>query len=298
MKELLKKISESKALALAQMTGVSVVRVEKLLRVDIDESATPYEKSTDKDYSLFEQVHFSDEYTKLYRATLYDYGVEIDGELMRNVAAYSSRELEYRIDSISRDEACVQLRGSANTNAAFLASATPVAMFDIVGLSNDAADKLTFLSELVLEGYVLEETGNLKTSFFTYFSAIETLTSEFIEIFKKSIPKELHHATEHLALDEKLRIVARINVKELEKIALWGGLMESFKKVKDIRNDIAHGTRQTKVTQEDVDQCFICLATIYALLKKKCERFKDVRDHLYPKAMRQRLPKDFDTGTR
>lgn len=292
MQNLLKKITESKTLALAQLARLSAVRVEKTLHMIPDEAATPYEKSIEKNYALFERVNFSDSYSRLFNATLHDFGLRLhEDKLTRKVMPYGTKELEYDINALLPDEAVVEMRGSVRGDVSVLSSNYPVAIFDIIGLTTSAAKKLDFLETLILEGFALEESGNRKTSFFTYFSAIETLCATFLESFKTSIPKELHHAAEHLALDDKLRIIVRLNVAEPDKIALWGGLMGSFKGVKGMRNDIAHGTKQTDVGQEDVDLCFMCLATLYALLKGKCKTFTDVRRFLYPKA--QALPSDF-----
>ncbi|RAN45533.1 hypothetical protein RB25_17350 [Herbaspirillum rubrisubalbicans] len=290
-------LRKSQQTAISTITGAWFYRIDKALNLDTDEQSTPYEKAIAKDYALTERIDLSEEYSEIYEVVLRDYGFDIDGdgkELVRNTGY--RRDLAYDIDAHTVRDNHLTLRGSIFEEIGSLGGMNPTAVLDIFALSQDDAKKQSFLQQLILEGYVLECQTHLKTGYFTYFSAIETLVAEYIEDFKKSIPTELHHATEHLSLDEKIKIVARrVLGGDLKTIPLWGEFMELFKSVKDLRNSIAHGSKPVDVTQKNVEDCFMCLATLYALLREKKQTFDEVRQYLFPKqtSSSRKIPTDF-----
>ncbi|PTT01737.1 hypothetical protein [Pseudomonas sp. HMWF006] len=82
----------------------------------------------------------------------------------------------------------------------------------------------------------MEKRGDVKLSFFTYFTELEAFITLELEYYKKGLHPELYHALEHLSIDEKIRIATKeacmIEIEDLKKISVWGNLMEELKKTK------------------------------------------------------------------
>lgn len=73
---------------------------------------------------------------------------------------------------------------------------------------------------------------------------------------------------------EKLRHVVKRNLLGnpggLNKVKIWGDVVERFNLITETRNAIAHITKIAAITQIDVDVCFSILAIIIAIVRDQC----------------------------
>ncbi|TOB56877.1 hypothetical protein, partial [Vibrio parahaemolyticus] len=109
------------------------------------------------------------------------------------------------------------------------------------------------------------------------------LVASYLENYKSSIHSELHYSLEHLALDDKVRIICKeaYGISTFTNVQLWGEFMNIFKKVKSKRNEIAHAKSNVVVDSEDLDNIVYCLCNLIAILEVSAHDFNDVRKHIF-----------------
>lgn len=296
---LFERIKESKLPALINIAMLSTSRVRRPLHLNLQENVTPFDRGNHQDCALYESFDFSKEYKYLCEVELRDYGISDDhagpdDEHIRDLGDYKRSELSYEISEVNEKNRVIKLTGSLYGDIMEIsARGNWGAVFDIAGITVKDAGELTIFQELLIEAYSLEGQGNLKLALFTYFSAFESLVASTLENYRVTIPVELHYALEHLSLDQKVRVTARtlqFPHLDLESIPLWAALMEPLSTVKSIRNKIAHAKEKVEVTQEEVDQCFLCISIFHSFIKYKDQDIDQVRKRLYPK---NALPADF-----
>jgi len=287
MKLLEKAILKDKLPALSLILGMKSYKVESSLGLENDEDATPFEKSEEKRYVLKESIYLSDEFKYILDVELTDYGYKIDSvdEFGKMISDYSE-DLFYEIDVLDLKEGIIHLKGIVYGDILSLSSGQDfAAVLCVTGLKEkDLKDQISLFQELIMEAYSLEISGNEKMSFFSYFSAIEALLTESLELFKPHLYGELHEALERLIVDDKIRIACKeaLNLRDLNRVKLWGQFMGEFKIVKKIRNDIAHGKRNEPISHQEVNKCFLCLSVLFSVINDKCVEFDQVRKYLFP----------------
>lgn len=283
---LLEEIAGSKMSPMFEIAGVNLHIRTILLGLDIDEDATPFEKSSEKDYSLIETICLDDKYRYLLDVILIDYGYEFDDQEVLERQVSESSEIEYRIADINPKSNSVQLKGNVYGDILHLGSCGDFkAKLGIVGVSLNDSKSLLLHQELMIEGYILEKENNIKMAFFTYFTAIEAYLNLELTSIKKQIFSELHHALEYLDLKNKMRIFAksRLGTNDLNKIKLWGDLLGVFGNVKNKRDSIAHGKSHDVILMDDVNHCFFLVAVLVSIGKSGFSDFNKIKHQLYPK---------------
>lgn len=261
------------------LTGAICEEITKDVSFDIDDSITPYVKSHEKDYALNEIFSFSDTFDYIIDVELIDYGYkDAENVFIRDFSAnHTGGELSLYIHDIEHSNARVILKGSVYTDVMASSYSECVACFKVFGINERQLKLLKIYQELVLEGYRLEREGNIKMAFFVYFSAIESIVSDFLSKYQKKIPSELHYALEHLALDEKIKVLIKNKTKsqDLNSVEVWSMLMQEFKPVKDKRNDIAHA-KKSVIIDDDISSVKFCLVVLLSILNYGLYRFSDI----------------------
>lgn len=283
------KIRRNHLNSIMKILGISVENIDKSLSLENDDS-TPFEKSIEKHYSIIEKIDLSDEFKHLLSVEIVDYGVEIDGfdddddaELYKNLGGNEQSPLNLEINHVNYKDSEILIRGGFFGDLLMASAYYPKINLSVVGLEKSTYDNFDLYKTLIYEAYILEKNNDFKVSFFTYFSAIESLISIYIIDYSNKIHKELHHALEHLSLDEKIRIVAKeiFNTEDLSQIQLWGELMSKFKNVKSMRNEIAHASSKIEIKKDDIDNVFFCFCTLYAVTNHGAKSFKEMNKLLF-----------------
>jgi len=282
---LLKKIAHSKVPPLLELAGVKIYIQKNRLDLDIDEDATPFEKSSEKNYSLVESVDLEDDYKYLLDVNLIDFGFKLDGEesLVKQVSENS--EIEYYISEINSKTNRVNFKGHVFGDIMHLSTCGDFEVkLGVLGVKRNKANKLTLYQELLIEGYVLESEKNIKMAFFTYFTAIEAYLNFTISSIKNSLFDELHHALEYLELKNKIRVVVkdRLSAKNLNKIKLWGEFQGLVGEIKKKRDAIAHGKSNEVITVADVNNCFFLAVVLISIGESGNTEFVNIIKQLYP----------------
>ena len=281
MKNLKNKLTNEKLTAIAKITGASYSIVEKHLTL---ESPTPFLKSQEQYYSLKESVYLHDDFESLLHVTLLDYGSKFEEDyLERNIGSSDSEPLELEISEIDYKHQKVVLEGSIYGDLLHASANYPIAKFAVAGFKPGAYKKLDLYKTLTCEAYLLESRGDTKLSFFTYYTAIESFITLKIQDYKSHLHSELHHALEHLSLDDKIKIAGResCSTDDLSKIPAWGDISGEFKKSQRLRNKIAHAHSRIEISTEQVDSVFYCLACLIAIMNSKKYDFISIRKHLF-----------------
>lgn len=282
MKNLKNKLTKERLTAIAKITGASYSILEKHLAL---ESPTPFLKSQEQHYSLKESIYLHDDFENLLHVKLLDYGSKFEEDrLERNIGSSDREPLELKISEIDYKHQKVVLEGGIYGDLLHASANDPIAKFLIAGFKPGDYKKLDLYKTLTCEAYLLESRGDTKLSFFTYFTAIESFAALKIQDYKSSVHPELHHALEHLSLDDKIKIAGResCSTDDLSTIPAWGDVIGEFKKAQKLRNKIAHAHSRVEVSTEQVDSVFYCLAGLIAIMNSKKYDFISIRKHLFP----------------
>lgn len=283
MKMIRAKISASKYSAMEKMAPLQVDVLRKEFEVHPNYDINKYEGSTPKDYYLRNHIDLSKDYKYIVSVELVDFGFPFDNELVQEKGRDGEGRLKLNINSVDRRVRHAEIDGSIfGSSYDFGSTDDAIVELQVSGIS--ASQELKLFEELLLEAYSLELEGNLRVSFFSYFTALEALVTSLLDQVQQLIPSELHHALEHLQLDEKLRVIAKhyLDTPDLETVALWGEFAGLFKVLKKMRNEIAHGQGLAKTTQDEVDGIFLIICVLFCLAHNGHADYTAIRKFLYP----------------
>lgn len=279
-------ISKNRRSLVCDLIGAEQEVVCAYLNLD-NEDSTPFEKSIEKHYSLMEVVYLSGDYKHLLDAELLDYGVDFGNEeLEKQLGVREDSPLTLEVSQINYQESEITLRGSIFADLLAASSNNPIAKISVFGICKDAYECLELYQILIYEAYVLERRGESKLSFFTYFSAFESYVSIHLQRYKDKIYPELHHALEHLGLDEKIKVIVKESIpgSDVSGIGVWGELMSTFKKVKLKRNDIAHAKSQVIIDSKDINNVVFCICCLICIANNGLVSFANVRNYYFKKS--------------
>jgi hypothetical protein len=284
LKILKEKLKNERLIAIVKIAGAKTATLEKPLTLD---SSTPFTKHQDQHYSIREHLYLKDDFEVILHATLLDYGADLgEDQLEKNIGSSESEPLQLKLSEIDHKNQRIILEGGIYGDLLHASSNSPIAKLVVAGFKPGTYKKLELYKTLICEAYLLEVRGDRKLSFFTYYSAIESFISLKIQDYKEKLHAELHHALEHLSLDQKLKIAGRevCEVEDLSKIPVWGDMMGEFSKAQALRNKIAHAHSKVEITSDQLDSMFYCLSGLITLMNNKKIDFTSIRKHIFPKA--------------
>lgn len=280
MKNFLENIERKRFKTLSFLTGSVTEFISKDLRLDIDESITPFEKGIIKDYAINEVHYFDEDYDYLISVCLDNYGHLLDG------GSYSTRyndgELTLDIDSIDHKSCSVNVKGKLYGNIGQDSFNGNEVRYQVVGIKSGNLATLKTEQQLVLEGERLYDESNYKMAFFMFFSAVESIINFHAAAYASKIHSELHYSLEYLSLDNKLRLTAKeaLKTSDLGSVNVWSKVMETFNSSKDKRNLIAHG-KPAEINEEDVDGIYFSLLLITSILNYGLSTFNDINRKIF-----------------
>ncbi|MFB9125743.1 hypothetical protein E2553_35980 [Paraburkholderia dipogonis] len=270
------KVSERKLDALRRIAIVSDVELKHRPSLSPEYEFSKYEGMTEKDYFFFDEVDFSEDITYCFRFELGEYGYRVENEddLYPAKDDMGTGEFKLQVGAFDRRRRTCEIRGSLHgstfdINGEFV---DPELNYKITGVSAEQKIKLSLFQELLLEGYLLELEGNQRMSFFSYFTAMESFVTVQLEGFVQSLTSELQEPFERLPFDAKLRIYAKelLSTTDFSKVPVWSELSGKLKRLKSLRNDIAHAKGTTSnIAAQDVDDAFACACILFSLAPER-----------------------------
>lgn len=228
-----------------------------------------------KEYFLEDDIDLSSDYSFIVNANLEDYGFVIDGDLHTDLG--DERGLSYEIEEVNERQRKVTLRGILQGDYSDI-DMDAEADICITGLLKSDYVNLSLYKELAIDAYLLESENNIKMAFFTYFSAMEAIIRSKLDVIQLKIHTELHDALEHLALDLKVKIVAKESfaTDDLKQVPIWGEFQGLLREVKKIRNLIAHGKLENEITVIDLNKCIACYVVLFCFTYKNLTTFETI----------------------
>lgn len=290
MKDLLGKLNSQKLVALHSLTPLGIYTERMPLEVEPDLDIHDYGGTSEKEYFFRSTLSFAKKYKFILSADLEDYGY-VDGE---NLSQAMNREgtgrLNLRLDSAGLHGLSVTLEGTVNASSSEFGNDDIERVADIKLVAVKKTSSLDIFQELLLEAYSLELERKYRVSFFSYFAALEAFVTSELLIVKADIFKELHNALEHLALDEKLSVLAKNahSLPELKNMKLWGDFCGLFRKLKDKRNDIAHGKGVVDIKHADVQDIFLVIFVLNSIVNQKHTEFSQIQNFYFPKPAKKK----------
>lgn len=290
MKDFMNKIDESKLPAIAKMAPLEFFQEEEPFDVHPDYDVNTYQGPIIKEYYISDEIDLSEKYRYILSCNLDDYGWA--GFDMRNrLSEDGSGTLRLKLSFSDHRARKIVVEGSLLGSSYEIANPDldPTAVLTVHGVKQGVV--LSIFQDLLLDAYSLEDEGNLRVAFFSYFTALEALVTSELEHYKLILHSELHYALEHLQLDEKIRIFAKesMSVDDLNSIPSWGHFSGTLRELKEKRNKIAHGQNLVNISQEDVDKIFAVICAFFCYSQHQVGSFVDIRKTLYPKAKRPRF---------
>lgn len=277
--------SDNMLKALKALVPVTTVDVTKEIDVHPNFSIANYEGMSTKEYPLHCAVDLSDEFVSINKAEVEDAGYLLEGEFYKDKGDGIGK-IKCQISDVNQRMCSIGLIGTVYMSSMDMdGDADPVVQMKITGVKRD--EELSIFQSLVLEGYALYTEKNYRMSFFTLFTAMESGVTEALVEYRNKLHTELHDTLERLQLDEKLKIVTKefFGTDKLEDLKIWGEFMGLFRKMKDIRNKMAHAKSFINVDKGDVVNMFLLLC-VFNRMHSKPTAFKDIRHHFYPKKIR------------
>ncbi|MBD77815.1 MAG: hypothetical protein CL840_02585 [Crocinitomicaceae bacterium] len=138
-------------------------------------------------------------------------------------------------------------------------------VYSLLNLTCVSFSRLPFYKQLVLEGYLLKKEGKYKLAFFLTYSAFESFVN-----FKSGT------ADDEERLKEKVTKLYRNQFPKLEKHQIYCSVMNQYDKFTNDRNNIAHGTRQIEVSQEELDSLLIFVLIMISCYEFNFKKFDEL----------------------
>ena len=120
-----------------------------------------------------------------------------------------------------------------------------------------------FYVDLIAESYALQDAKNYKLAYFMAFTALENYIN---------VCQNINNGSGRLK--DKLSDIFKMQFNSLGKHEIYTSLLGEFKKWEALRNYIAHGKKESKVSEKDVTDLLIFILTYYHLLKKELKHLK------------------------
>ena len=139
-------------------------------------------------------------------------------------------------------------------------------LIDITGMP-ESVDK--FYKEIIGESYVLKSESKNKLSYFLAYSAFES----FINL-------ELGTTNDERRLKEKVNELYRNKFHILEKHQIYCSIIDIYDTFTNNRNNIAHGTNNIAVTNDELNKVFLFILLMIASYKFNCNTFDELNERL------------------
>jgi len=255
---------------------LNILKIEKkLIELNIypDYDATTYVKYQQKDYIFFDSQDFDDKYDSVIKSSIIEYGfydsnsedVDSDEDKISDELYDLGHFNDLKLIAIHNIEKTITFFGAYFGDYSTDHPDYPaVALCIIVYIPKHIKTK-EFHLQLLAESRVLYEENKSNLAFFTAFSAIDLYINE----------KEKQYGLEKIDNDGKIiqqRLEDRLKAvyKKMTQISdlskdIWSVLIEHFKILIDIRNDIAHGEKVDEVTEQEYK---LLIAVIFSLIMK------------------------------
>lgn len=277
-----KLVDDDMARALEKIVPFEHAERMEAISIFPDFDTSTYEGSITKEYPLNEELDLSNDFLYISSAAIDEAGYLIDGRIVPDKGDSYGRLL-LSISALHERTCKLSIHGTIfiDSSGFHHDEHLPTIKLTLTGVRKDA--ELSIFQSLVLEGHALYMEKNYRMSFFTLFTAVEAKITFYLQSYSNKIYKELHYALEHLALDDKLRIVCREawDGAELANIKIWGDVIGLLGNLKKLRNDMAHAKEFVAITQANVIDMFM-MACILDRISSHPASFVEIRHHFYP----------------
>ncbi|MAC96752.1 MAG: hypothetical protein CMC96_14775 [Flavobacteriales bacterium] len=135
-------------------------------------------------------------------------------------------------------------------------------LLDLIGVS---FSNLPFYKQLLSECYLLKKESKYKLAFFLAYSALESFVNS-----------ESGTGNDEERLKDKVTNLYRARFPELEKHQMYSSVMNQYYKFNNERNDIAHGTQQIDVSEDDLDSLLMFVLTMISCYEFSLNKFDDL----------------------
>ncbi|MEJ6820529.1 hypothetical protein PseuLF5_26375 [Pseudomonas sp. LF-5] len=160
------------------------------------DTSTPFKKSEDKHYTTKESLYLEVYFELIANIELSDYGANFDeDELEKNLGSNDSEPLRLEILEIDHKNQKPTLEGGIFGDIIHASANNPIARLLISGFRPNTYKKLDLYKTLACEAFLLEKRGDVKLSFFTYFTELEAFTTLELDYYKKAYTQ---NSTMHL----------------------------------------------------------------------------------------------------
>lgn len=126
-----------------------------------------------------------------------------------------------------------------------------------------------FYKSLLIESYLLYQSGNYKLSYFIGFSAIESFVN-----------KELGKEDEKKRLNEKLTELFASKFDNICKHQIYSSIVNDFSKFTDLRNSIAHGKDKILIERDLVEKILLFSLILISSYKTESITFDELNSKL------------------
>ncbi|MCF1455327.1 hypothetical protein ACQZ61_20890 [Agrobacterium vitis] len=291
MKKLFDQLGQHKIEVCLKLQATEVVEIEKKSELLPDFEFVSYGGLSEKDYPIWHEFEFGDEFLFIHRLKMPDYGYFVDDapedyenyELPKytsGTAGYGEAGiLKLELHSVDRFGCRAMIRGSLSGSS--IEMNMDVRFKFIAAGYRIGETRLGYAAEAIAEGCAFEEEGKLKQAFFSYYAALDSfIDAERVKLngglnddeIDEEIRKDI--ILPDIRLNEKLRHVVKrnlpTNLNGLNGLRVWGEVFSRFNQITETRNAIAHNTKIAAITKDDVKVCFSTLAIIVAIVQEQC----------------------------
>ncbi|MEO5351123.1 MAG: hypothetical protein H7836_15995 [Magnetococcus sp. YQC-3] len=254
------------------------------------DSNQKYNGLDDGSYFVQKVIKFSSEYFVIVSAVLLEYGFHDDSwEDDDLVNDYDNGRVSLEIERIAHRIRTIYLSGWFHGSSAEMSIPVKVVL-GIAGLSRLEGRTLSINNQMFLEGYLNEQEGNMRSAFFSFFSAFESYVVKKIDEISICFPKELRESMTKLSLKDKISLCFRETFKgtgcgvypdiNLESIESYKYAFPRFCNHIETRNKIAHGTLLRDIEADDVYDVFAIVLIMIVSIDQQMMTIKEIRDYL------------------